>query len=1382
MSKPYQQADVSQTVVADVVEEVYSLSPLQQGMLFHHLYDKASGIDTEQMVYAINDGLDVALFKRAWERVIDRHAILRTGFRWEGLDAPEQCVYRAANLEWEEEDWLALSEAERHARLDEYLKRDRQRGFELTEPTLNRMRLFRESDSRYQFVWTFHHAIIDGRTFAIILKEVFAYYDAFSEGRDFDLPLPRPFRDHVEWLNRLDLSRAEAFWRERLSGFTTPTPLVMRRAVADRNATDLKYTEQEVRLSRSASDALRDYAMASGLTLNTLLQGAWALLLSRYSRTDDIVFGATRACRKTSVPGAEDMVGLLINTLPMRVRVDGGANLTDWLRQIRRQHLALRDYEQTPLARIEEWSETPRGRSLFDTILVFENYEMSAYLETLGERWRGCEFELLEQTNYPLALSGWAGPELLLKLAYHQRDFDDATVSRMLGHLRTLLEAMPSHSAASPARLPMLPAQEREQLILEWNRTQAEYPAHLCAHQLFEAQAARTPDAIALQAGDERVSYGELNVRANQLARHLQSLGVEPEARVGIALNRSPEMIVAMLATLKAGGAYVPLDPAYPQERLAAMLDDSRPVAVITQQSLSEHLPALDSEMVFVDEWSAIARHADANLDVSVTERNLAYVIYTSGSTGKPKGVMIEHGALVNYATGAAMKHEIVPDDRVLQFASMSFDASIEEIFPTLAGGAALVLRTDEMIASCAAFLAQCRDWQITTADLPTAFWHELIAHLNANGAELPASLRLVIIGGERAHPDLLAAWQRQVGERARLLNTYGPTETTVVATASDLTQSSSDRAGNEVSIGKPVANTQAYILDAELEPVPIDGIGELYIGGAGVARGYLNDAEKTAARFIPHPFAIEPGARLYQTGDLARYRPDGQIEFCGRADDQVKVNGFRIELEEIEAAIATHSQVRQAVVLAREDEKGVKRLFAYVVGEGKPTIDSAELAAELRRFLKGKLPHYMIPSAFVALDALPLSANGKINRNALPSPETTRQEMAGAYIKPRDPLEYQLAAIWEELFDIAPIGIADSFFDLGGHSLLAVRMMDRIGQQLGKTLPLATLFAGATIEHLAQALVDSEKPNHSAPVVEIQRGNGRLPFFYLHGDFNGGGLYCRSLARHLGDEQPFYALQPHGLEGQPAPSSIEAMAEYHLRSLREVQPSGPYLLGGHCNGGLIAFEMARRLEASGERVALLALVCTPGRNARFRNLRRLSDALGQLRRQAMDERQSQFVAWRERAIRLEGLRDYYAGRVRGMLRASISEQASFIRRQAKQSAAAFLSALRERATTPTSHSAVTSAPTDARKAVMRAYEQAIAAYVPGRFGGRVTLLWPEELVAELTEDNTCGWRRAAAEVDTQVVPGGHLTCITGYVGQLAAVLKGRLEQAQAIA
>ncbi|MEN3334096.1 MAG: hypothetical protein V7641_3461 [Blastocatellia bacterium] len=1367
------------------MEDVYSLSPLQQGMLFHHLYEEHSGVDIEQVVYTLHDGLQVAAFKRAWQQVVDRHAALRTGFRWEGLDTPQQLVHPRVVLQWETEDWRHLSVAEQGARLDDYLQRDRRRGFAMTEPTLNRIALFRESDSDHRLVWTFHHAILDGRSIVLILKEVLAYYEAFCQGGDLDLPLPRPFRDHIEWLDRLDLSRVEAFWRTTLRGFTTPTPLVMKRAAAAATAGDLKYTEQGIRLSRATTAALHVLAQANGVTLNTLVQGAWALLLSRYSGADDVVFGATRACRKTTVADADDMVGLLINTLPMRMRVDSRTTLGEWLRQIRQQHLGLRDVEHTPLVRIEEWSETPPGRSLFESILVFENYEMGTYLKAQSERWRNCDFELLEQTNFALALSGWAGPKLLLKLAYHQRDFDDAAINRMLGHLRTLLENMPARSEQPLATLAMLTAQERDQLLIDWNDTQADYPAQTCIHQLFEAQAARTPEAIAVICGDDRLTYGELNTRANQLARHLQALGVRRETLVGIALERSAEMIVAMLATLKAGGAYVPLDPAYPPERLTAMLDDARPVVLITQRRLRDRLPSSSACHVLIDDWSQIARQAGDNLPANATPANLAYVIYTSGSTGKPKGVMIEHGAMVNYTHGASLEHGIVQRDRVLQFASINFDASVEEIFPCLTRGATLVLRSDEMIASSSAFLAQCRAWQITVLDLPTAFWHELTEHLNATGAELPASLRLLIIGGERARPDRLAAWQRKVAGRVRLLNTYGPTEATVVATAGDLTQAmcgqSHDEVSNEVSIGSPVANTEVHLLDANLELVPIGVVGELHIGGAGLARGYMNSPEKTAAKFIPHPFASKPGARLYKTGDLARYRPDGQIEFCGRADNQVKISGFRIELEEIEAAIASHPEVGDTVVLARADEPGEQTLVAYVVpAAGCRTDDQATMAAALRRFLKGKLPHYMVPAAFILLDAMPLSPNGKINRNLLPVPEAARQDMGGAYIKPRDPLEHQLAQIWEELFGIHPIGVTDSFFDLGGHSLLAVRMMDRLEQALGKSLPLATLFAGATIEHLAQALLSQEANSRCAPVVEIQRGVGR-PFFYLHGDFNGGGLYCLSLARHLGNEQPFYALQPHGLNGQPVPTSIEAMAEHHLKTLREVQSTGPYLLGGHCNGGLIAFEMARRLEAAGERVALLALICTAGANTRFRALQRMSETFGAMRRKPADERQSRFLQWRERAMRLEGLRDYYTGRVGALMRSPIAEQATFIRRNAKRSAGAFITALRNRAAreTPPAKSDVDNRMLETRRAVGQTYDQAIAAYVPRRYAGRVTLLWPEELPIEPAGDATCGWRKAAAEVDTHIVPGGHLTCITEYVEHLAERLKLCLAQAQ---
>jgi len=929
------------------------------------------------------------------------------------------------------------------------------------------------------------------------------------------------------------------------------------------------------------------------------------------------------------------------------------------------------------------------------------------------------------------------------------------------------------------AHMPFIKGHAPFQLLNVWPLEEAADPAS-CIHQLFEAQVARAPERIAVMHEGELLSYGELNRRANQLARHLQAIGVGPDTCVAMAMPRAPEMLVAMLGTLKAGGAYLPLDPSYPRERLAMMLADARPVALITNQVIASELPPAAARVVCLDaDWPIVAEQKSENLIDNRAPASLAYLIYTSGSTGQPKGVMIEHKALSSFARVAAAAYEIDAEDRVLQFASISFDTSAEEIYPCLIKGATLVLRNEVMLTSIKRFIEQCAAWRISVLDLPTAYWHELVERLAAERYELPESLRLMIIGGERALPDRVAAWQRAVGRRRRLVNTYGPTETTIVATACDLSESSE----GDAPIGRALLNAETFILDADLHPVAVGEVGALYISGEGMARGYLNQPSLTATKFIAHPFADAPGRRLYITGDMARWRPDGLIEFCGRADNQVKIHGFRIELEEIEAAIASHTAVGESLVLAREEAAGDKRLIAYFVPTANlDRLKSATLAAELRAYLSDKLPHYMLPSRFVELDRFPIGVNGKIDRNALPAPVRMRDEHPASRVKPRDPLEHQLTQIWEEIFDLRPIGVTESFFDLGGHSLLAMRMMDSIEQRLGKLLPLATLFAGATIEYLAQALLNQEAAAQYAPVVEIQRGSGRLPFFYLHGDFNGGGLYCRCLARHLGSEQPFYALQPHGLYGQPAPASIEAMADYHLKLLREVQPRGPYLLGGHCNGGLIAYEMARLLEAAGERVALLALICTPGANTRFLALYRLSQAFCALRRMAVEARQQRFLQWRERAIRLQGLREYFAERLRALIRSPIRIQEPSIGRKARQRAGVLVSALRDQSEkeSPSAKCDLDNNLTDARRAIGQAYEQAMAAYVPGRYAGRVTLLWPEDLPFEPAGDATCGWRKAAAEIDAQIIPGGHLTCITKYAEQLAERLKLCLERAQA--
>ena len=582
--------------------------------------------------------------------------------------------------------------------------------------------------------------------------------------------------------------------------------------------------------------------------------------------------------------------------------------------------------------------------------------------------------------------------------------------------------------------------------------------------------------------------------------------------------------------------------------------------------------------------------------------------------------------------------------------------------------------------------------------------------------------------------------------------------------------------------IGRAINNVQTYILDQHMQPVPIGVPGQLHIAGAGIARGYLNRPDITSQKFIANPFNGDGHYRLYKSGDLARYLADGSIEFCGRVDNQVKIHGFRIELGDIESAASGCPAIRGLVVLVREDVPGDKRLVAYIVPASG--INRADVAQEVKDFLRKKLPAQMMPSVFIALDEFPLNRNGKIDRTSLPAPDHGRTDMSGAYVKPRDPLEYQLAQIWEELLDIRPIGIRDSFFDLGGHSLLSVRMMDRIEQVIGKKLSLATLFSGATIENLAEVLLKQESESGKLPLVEIQSGGTNKPFFYLHGDFNGGGLYCLSLARHLGSDQPFYALQPHGLDDQSMPETIEDMAEYHLKTLRKFQPEGPYLLGGHCNGALIAFEMARRLEAAGAKVELLVLICAAATNARYRQIQDLINRFCLLRGLGANEAQNYFLNLRDRAIRLKQGKNYYTTRFAELFRLSRREQITFARdkglKKIKSLATSFSRRKQETLLRAASIANRPETPAEdaRRQKIADTYAKAMTSYVPRQYSGRVTLFWPDESPFGPSSDPTWGWRDVAAEIEVHTVPGGHLTCITKHAPETAGILKKCIDSA----
>jgi amino acid adenylation domain-containing protein len=760
--------------------------------------------------------------------------------------------------------------------------------------------------------------------------------------------------------------------------------------------------------------------------------------------------------------------------------------------------------------------------------------------------------------------------------------FEAATIARLIRHWQTLLEGIVADPGQRLSQLPLLSEAERQQILVAWNATQTDYRKDCCIHELFEAQVECAPDAVAVVCGDEQLSYRELNQRASQLAHHLQKLGVGPEVRVGLCVERSLGLVVGLLGILKAGGAYVPLDPAYPSARLAFMLEDARVAVLLTQERLREQLPRQAIPLVCLDsEWEVIAQQRVADVCSQVTPENLAYVIYTSGSTGQPRGVLVSHRNLV-HSTDARMAYYSEPVRNLLLLSSIAFDSSVASIFWTLCQGGALWLPTETLQYDPRQLAALIARSHISHILSPPSLYAHLLAEAEPRQLE---SLGTVIVGGEACSRDLVLS-HRERRPKASLFNEYGPTEATVWSTVYACLSPS---VPTSIPIGRPIANTQVYILDRHLQPVPVGVPGELHIGGAGVARGYLNRPDLTAEKFIANPFSTDPGARLYRTGDLVRYLPDGNIEFLGRLDNQVKIRGFRIELGEIEAVLQQHPAVHEAVVVMRADTPGDPRLVAYVVPPPDAPLPSADA---LRQYLQQRLPAYMVPAALVPLVALPLTPSGKVDRKALPQPDQSRAAQ-GAFVAPRTPVEDLLATIWADVLQVERVGIYDNFFELGGHSLLALRVVHRIEQVWGKKMALATLFAGPTIAHLAQALLEArgDESGVRTPMVPLQTGGSRRPFFFLHGHYLGTAYYCFPLARDLGPDQPFYALDPYKLDDLPVPPSIATIAAAHLEDVRAIQPDGPYLLGGFCNGGLVAYEMARQLHAQGQAVDLLVLM-----------------------------------------------------------------------------------------------------------------------------------------------------------------------------------------------
>ncbi|HKH48056.1 MAG TPA: amino acid adenylation domain-containing protein, partial [Thermoanaerobaculia bacterium] len=1067
------------------VQAIYKLSPMQWGLLFHSLYEPGSGVYVEQIRCTLRGPLDVELFAGAWKRVLERHPILRTTFVWQGVQEPVQVVQAEIPVPLERHDWRDVPADERERRLAALAAAERSRGFDLSAGPLLRIVLVRTAEEEHQVVWSNHHLLLDGWSRAIVLGEAFAIYEALCAGREADLPVPPPFRSYIAWLERQDRKAVEAFWRESLSGFAEPTPVDFGALPGEAPEDAGAPPADQLALSRQTTAALQSLARRHRLTLNTLAQAAWALLLGRAGGTEDVVFGVTVSGRTPELDGIESMVGLFINTLPLRVQMPAEARLLPWLAGLQARITEMRQHESSSLAEVQRWSDVPAGTPLFDSVVVYENYPVA---ETLARRQSTLAVEGLENhasTNYPLALVVEPAAELSLRLVADPERYDAATLRRLLGHLRTLLEGFAASPDCTLEEIPLLGEAERRQILDEWNRTAVDYPADRTVPELFAAQAARTPEAVAVVCGDDRLTYGELDRRANQLARHLERLGVAPGALVGLSMDRCPEMVVSLLGILKAGAAYVPLDPSYPAPRLAFMLDDTGVQVVVSRSGLSGtsgSLPLDGRRIVCLDaEAAEIAGHDPVAPAVELTPEHLAYVSYTSGSTGRPKGVEVRHRGVVRLLFGTDFA-DLSGGRTLLQLSPIAFDASTLEIWGALLHGGRCVL-LPQRVPTVAELGRALREHGVDTLWLTASLYNAVIDE----APESLAGVRQLLVGGEALSAPHVARGLAALPQ-TEIVNGYGPTESTTFTCCYRIPRQLLEV--KSIPIGRPIGNTRVYVVDGRMRPVPVGAPGELLIGGAGLARGYLNRPELTAEKMVPDPFGAEPGGRLYRTGDRVRYRPDGLIEFLGRFDQQVKVRGFRIEPGEIEAALVRLPGVREAAVLVREEQPGGKRLVAYVVAEP----DAGWTAAELRGALAVRLPEPMLPSAFVALPALPLTANGKLDRERLPAPEAVERADAAEHRAPRTDVEELLAGLFAQLLGLERVGIDDSFFELGGHSLLATQLISRIREAFATELPLRALFDAPTVAGLAEALDAARGAVPAPPIVAAPR-DGRETF-----------------------------------------------------------------------------------------------------------------------------------------------------------------------------------------------------------------------------------------------------------------------------------------------
>ncbi|WP_347907812.1 amino acid adenylation domain-containing protein [Pseudomonas grandcourensis] len=1063
-------------VAAPAIEDVYPLTPMQQGMLFHTLYEPQAEAYINQLRLDIQ-GLELAAFGRAWQAAINRHDILRSSFHWLGLECAHQVIHRQIDLQ------LQVIEAA-DIDLDALAAEERSRGFELSAAPLFRLLLVRQGSEDWHLIHTSHHILMDGWSNAQLLGEVIQHY----AGQTLARPLGQ-YRDYLGWIQQQPLLVAEQFWKQALAPLETPTLLAQ---ALPTPAEGRGMGEHQMTLESAALQRLSDFARQQKITLNTLLQGAWGLLLQRYTGQTCVAFGATIAGRSAPLPGIEQQLGLFINTIPIIAAPQAGQSVAQWLNELQALNLSLREFEHVPQYDIQNWAG--HQGALFDSLLVFENFPVAEALKQGAPA--GLTFGALhnhEITSYPLTLGIEVGASLRLDFSFDRTRFSAAQISQLGASLLQMLEQFVAQPQKALGAVSLLDVQAQEK-VLAYSRPPApSIESPLLAHQRFEQQAARTPDALAVLVGDERLTYAQLNAQANQLAHRLRAQGVAPGQRVGLSVRRNAQMIVSLMAILKSGAGYVPLDPDYPAERLAYMIEDSGIDLLLAQPGLLADV-ALPQELPRLAlEPGADAEYCTDNLVNLASAEDLAYLIYTSGSTGRPKGVCLAHAALREFCVIAADYSQLTAQDRVLQFATFSFDGFVEQCYPPLCVGAALVMRGDELWDTDTLY-RQVIEQGVTLADLPAAYWFLLAQEWAAQPQREKGRLRQVHVGGEAMSLEGLKLWHAAGLGDVRLLNTYGPTEATVVSSTHACTLADT-RNHLGVPIGKALPGRALYVLDSEGHLLPTGCVGELCIGGdAGLAQRYHQRPGLSAERFIADPFSSTPGARLYRSGDLARYREDGALEYLGRIDHQVKIRGFRVELGELEAHLQGLPMISEAAVLVHEGVGG-KQLIGYVVptDAGLLAADARQLTDTVRRALGERLPDYMLPAQLVLLAALPLNRNGKLDRAALPAPDVWEAEVGSA---PQGALEIELAQIWRQVLQVNRVDRENSFFELGGHSLLATQIVSQIRQRLGLSVSLRSLFEHPRLEDFA-AQVQALQHSCERPALVVDTSGERQPLSF---------------------------------------------------------------------------------------------------------------------------------------------------------------------------------------------------------------------------------------------------------------------------------------------